>query len=155
MSTSTRLWLTLLTGVIAIGLPLAGRQMRSGGAPCCDLDGTKIIDIYRVDIVDGEGNPHAFCCPRCARIWLKHQKQPPTAITVTDESTGETLDASSAWYVGSSVVTNHSNGNRVHVFARQADAEKHAETFLGLVLPKSESPFLMPGGERPPHSVAP
>jgi hypothetical protein len=143
MSTMKVPWLPLLATVFSIGLPVAAHHLRHGEEPGCAFDGTKIVELYRVDVVDAGGQARAFCCPRCARLWLKRQQQPPRAITLRDESTGERLDASAAWYVLSSVRTSQANGNQVHVFARRVDAEKHAATFRGGLLSQAESPFAL------------
>ena len=84
---------------------------------------------------------YLFCCVRCAEIWLRGQPSPPRAVLVTDEESGEELDASAAWYVRSSVVTTPATGNRVHVFRSRADAERHADAYGGTVLARSEAPF--------------
>jgi hypothetical protein len=124
----------------AAALPLVGFWLRRDAAPGCALDGAKIDPAYRVEVIDGRGRPHALCCLRCAEIWLKSQPT-PQAILVTDEASGERIDARDAWYVRSSVVTTPATGNRVHVFRSRADAEKHADEFGGTVLSESERPL--------------
>jgi len=59
-------------------------------------------------------------------------------VTVTDEVTGKRIDASIAWFVESSIVTNQSTGNKIHAFAEKTDAEKHAKDFSGVII---ENPF--------------
>jgi hypothetical protein len=140
MNLSKRPWLVLL-GLVVLILPVAGRYLRRGGPPRCALDGIPIDPVYRVRVVEDGGAAHDFCCPHCAELWLKQQGRPPRSITVTDESTHEPLDAAAASYARSMVVTQQANGNRIHVFGRRADAEKHAETFSGIVLGKSMRPF--------------
>jgi len=133
-------WLSTLAGlVVVVGLAAAAQWARHGTQEGCALDGSRIDPIYRVDIVDDRGESHAFCCPTCARLWLARRPDPPRAITVTDEASGERIDAAGAYYVRSAVVTRPTTGNRVHVFRSRADAEKHAEAFGGVVLP--EAPF--------------
>src|SRR5690348_10357833 len=101
MNTWKRTWLLLLAAVVVVSLPVAGRLLRRGSPARCALDGIDIDPLYRVSVEDGAGRDHVFCCPHCARLWLKQQSDPPRSITVTDESTGEPIDSSSAWYARS------------------------------------------------------
>ncbi len=134
-------WAWCLAGLaVAVGLPLAAHWARPTPAGCA-LDGLPINAAYRVAVVDAAGGVHEFCCPRCAQLWLGRQATPPRAITVTDEATGREIDAAAAWYVRSSVVTMPSTGNGVHAFASRTDAEHHAATCAGTVLPEAEKPF--------------
>jgi hypothetical protein len=126
---------------IVVGLPLAGKWARSTPEKKCDLDGAKIDPVYRVRVVDGDGAEHAFCCIQCASHWLGHQRETPRWVVVTDEVSGKDVDAASAWYVRSLVVTVAHTGNRVHAFANHADAAKHMETGRGTVLEGPEKPF--------------
>jgi hypothetical protein len=124
---------TFILLALAVALPLLGYLARRPLTGCA-LDGVKINPDYRVEVVDAGGARRAFCCIRCAQIWLGHQSAPLRAITVTDETSGEPIDAAAAWYVRSSVVTVWTTGNRIHAFRDRADAEKHAATFAGVVL---------------------
>jgi hypothetical protein len=134
-------WLCLFLGLAAmVGLPVLGRLARRTDTGCA-LDGAKIDPAYRVEVVDADGQTHAFCCVRCAEIWLRHRAAPPRAVRVTDEVSGEPVDAASAWFVRSSVVTRPATGNRVHAFRSRADAEKHAATFAGVVLEPAQRPL--------------
>jgi hypothetical protein len=135
-------WVTGLAGLlVAVGLPFAGHWARSRRGPDCALDGMPVEAVYRVEVVDGRGRSHAFCCLRCAQIWLDHQPAAPQSVTVTDEATGAPLDAAAAFYVRSEVVTTPTTGNRVHVFANRADARRHAEHNHGRVLSGPEAPL--------------
>ena len=53
----------------------------------------------------------------------------------------EEVDAASAWFVRSQVVTNPVTGNRVHAFRNPDDARRHAEAFGGVLLSGAERPF--------------
>jgi hypothetical protein len=135
-------WLRSLLALAGlVGLALAGHWVRRPAAPACALDGANIEDVYRVEVVDARGHTHVFCCPRCARIWLEHQTEPSQAVTVTDETSGQRVDATAAYYVRSSVVTAPATGNRIHVFRTLTDAERHAGAFGGVLLPEAENPF--------------
>jgi hypothetical protein len=126
---------------LAVGLPLAGSWLRRTPGPRCTLDGLELSDLYRVRVVDAQTRALEFCCIRCAQIWLKRQAQRPRAIQVVDEASGVELSAEEAFFVRSLVVTTPSVGNRIHVFARRADAEKHANQFSGRLLEGTERPF--------------
>jgi hypothetical protein len=144
MNACTKLRLGGVAGlVVVVGLPLAAYLMRGNANGGCALDGAKINTAYRVQIVDGHGDSHAFCCLRCAQLWLKRQSAPPQSVVVADESSGEEIDAQEAVYVRSSVVTTPATGNRIHAFRSRADAEKHADRFGGTVLSESETPLYM------------
>jgi hypothetical protein len=135
-------WRTALVGTVVVaGLALLAHWARRDAGTGCALDGTRIDPAYRVEVVDSAGGSYAFCCPTCARIWLGRQSAPPRAVTATDEASGEAIDAATAHYVRSSVVTNAGTGNRIHVFRDRGDAERHAERFGGTVLSESENPF--------------
>jgi hypothetical protein len=153
MSVSKQSWFLLLGLVVVVGLPLLERwSRRPPSASACALDGVQIAPIYRVEVVDNRGATHAFCCLRCAEIWLEHQSALPREVRVTDEESGQPVAAAAAWYVRSSVVTVPTTGNRVHVFRNRADAERHAETFAGTVLPEAKQPLrrwtTAPGDQR-------
>jgi hypothetical protein len=132
-------WLGLL--LVVVGVPLAVHRARGNAEPRCDFDGNKVERACRVDIVDSEGRPHVFCCPGCALAWLTRQADAPRSITVTDEVSGQPLDAARAVYVRSSALDTQATGRSLHVFRSEADAEKHADTFAGIVLSESERPF--------------
>jgi hypothetical protein len=140
---ATFVW-ALLGLAVVLGLPVAGWLSRRNAAPGCSLDGLPIDPAYRVEVADADGRTYAFCCPRCAAIWMSRRAEPPQAVTVTDEAAGGPVDAAAAWYVRSSVVTVTATGNRVHAFRDRADAERHAERFLGTVLPPQDTPSHLP-----------
>ncbi len=130
---------TLLGGLVVAALAVVSQWVRSKPADACALDGSKIDAVYRVEIIDEQDGARAFCCVECARLWLARQPMPPRRILVTDESGGDVIDAATAYYVRSRVVTRPTTGNRIHVFRNRTDAERHAEQFGGVVL--SEPPF--------------
>jgi hypothetical protein len=135
-------WGSTLAGLVVVAsLAAVGHWARGHPAGGCALDGSPIDPVYRVAIVDARGNSHEFCCLTCARMWLDRQSTPPRAVTVTDETSGERIDAAAAYYVRSAVVTRAATGNRIHVFRNRADAEKHADACAGYVLSEAEGPF--------------
>jgi len=127
--------------VLVAALPLAGRAWRAGGAPGCALDGIPLREGTRVRVVDAAGRERSFCCIDCASRWLVRSGDRPRGITVTDETTGAPVPAARAWFVRSRVVVLPATGCRIHAFASEADARKHAESFGGLVLEGGERPL--------------
>ena len=131
-------WVRYLAGLAVIaGLPLLGFWARRDAAPRCALDGVKLDPHYQVQVIDVAGEARGFCCPRCAALWIERQSSPCLAVRVTDELSGEWVDASAAYFVRSLVVTTAANGNRIHVFRDRA----HAERFGGKVLEGLETPL--------------
>jgi hypothetical protein len=122
-------------------LPMIGHWARRDRAGRCALDGVKIEPLYAVRVRDAEGADRDFCCPICAELWLGRQAAPPRIIYVTDETTGDRLDARRAFFVRSSVVTVPTTGSRVHAFAAEADAVRHADAARGHLLEGEERPF--------------
>ena len=134
-------WIAAAGLLVVVGLPLVGKWVRRTPQERCTLDGARIDPLYRVRVVDNQDQDHPFCCIRCATLWLSRQKVKPRSVRVTDEATGREIDAAAAWFVRSSVVTMAHTENRIHAFARHADAARHAAAALGSVLPDSERPF--------------
>lgn len=136
------------TGAIAVVLLLllsaAAVGLRHESATGCALDGVAIDPLYRVQVVDAKHQTQQFCCLRCAELWLKRQAARPKAIHVTDETTGELLNASEAHYVRSLVVTSPATGNRIHAFGTRESAVQHANMFRGTLLVGNEQPFAGP-----------
>jgi hypothetical protein len=140
-SPRSRLLLLLGCLLVVVGLPLAGKWLRRQRGPRCTLDGLAIEPLYEVRIVDSAGAAQRFCCIHCAVSWLARRGERPGAIYVTDEVSGEEIDARSAHFVQSAVVTNPITRNRVHVFRDRADAEEHVRAFGGQLLTGAERPF--------------
>lgn len=137
-----RFWFaSLLVAVSAVLLPLVGTWSRRQKLAQCAIDGVAVVPIYGVEVVAANGERRRFCCVRCAEYWLANEPSRPSAIDVTDEVTGQALDASQAYYVRSSVMTNTVTGNRIHVFAEQHDAQGHAAQFRGRLLEGEEHPL--------------
>jgi hypothetical protein len=134
-------WLAAVVGVaVAAVLPVAGHWLRRIPTGGCALEGAGIVPAFRVRVVDEPGESRAFCCIRCAELWLAGRGARPRAIYVTDEETGREVEADAAYFVRSPVVTNPGTGNHVHAFARRAAALRHA-ALGGTVLAGSERPF--------------
>jgi hypothetical protein len=134
-------WASLLVALSAVVLPWLGSRSRRQRLPECALDGIAIVPIYAVEIVDAERQKHRFCCVRCAEYWLAQQTSPASEIYVTDEVSGQLVEAGEAFFVRSSVETNAVTGNRIHAFENRADAEGHAAQFRGRLLAEGERPL--------------
>jgi hypothetical protein len=127
--------------MIILGLPLAGHRARRRAGDCCALDGVPIESVYRVRILDDQGQSSDFCCLKCAELWLKAQQARPRTILVTDEVSGREVEADRAYFVQSTVVTTPTTGNHVHTFESEAAAQRHADRFGGIVLEGADRPF--------------
>jgi hypothetical protein len=136
-------WLTVaLAGLfLSVGLPLLGHwARRDASSPHCALDGRKIGRTFRVRIVEEDGQSLEFCCIQCAQTWLQRRPAEPKAILVTDESSGEEIDAGAAFFVRS-LVQDPTTGSRIHVFRTGEEATRHAARFHGAVLSGREVPL--------------
>ncbi len=135
-------WWTALAGlVIAAALPVVGHQVRKDGRPRCNWDGLVIEAAFRVRVRDAAGALTGFCDIGCARSWIDRQPSAPHQILVTDEASGELMDATEAFFVRSSIVTNRVTGNRWHVFRDRDHAEQHAEQSRGRLMVGPDHPF--------------
>ena len=135
-------WITGLIGLLlAAALPGIGHLARRVPAGRCALDGVAIEPLYRVRVVDGAGGSHIFCGIRCARRWIDRQGERPRTVYVTDEAGGAEVDAGSAFFVQSGVLTNPITGNHIHVFRDRERAEEHARSFRGVLLTGANRPF--------------
>jgi hypothetical protein len=135
-------WRKALIGLAAVcGLAAGGALVRRGSATGCALDGMPIDPLLRIHVVDARGRGHDFCCISCAELWLGRQTEPAHGIYVTDEASGQQVDARHAYFVRSLVITVAATENRIHAFARRADARKHADAFGGRILSQSVQPF--------------
>src|SRR5437868_12647120 len=97
-----------IVGLVYLGvltlLPLAGHWARRGAARTCAHDGGRIEPRYRVRVVDEQGRDFEFCCIHCADAWLRNEAATPRAVYVTDETSGEEVEPSSAYFVRSLLV---------------------------------------------------
>ncbi|MFH1629821.1 MAG: hypothetical protein ABIE47_14020 [Pseudomonadota bacterium] len=97
----------------------------------CSLDGSRIQPLYEVIIVLREKSIRRFSSIISSRIWFRENSEKVSAILVTDEATGEKIDAGQAFYVESEVVTTPHTRNSIHVFGQREAAELHALKFSG------------------------
>ena len=131
-----------LGGILAAAaLPLLGRAIRSGGEPRCPFNGVGIDPARAVRITGSDGRERTLCCVDCARRWLAREGGTPRGILVVDETKGGQVPAGKAWFVESRVLAFPVCGCRIHAFAREADARRHAEDFGGIVLEGDHRPL--------------
>ncbi len=134
-------WLLVVGGLlVVVGLPLLGNWARRTPPDGCALDGGPIDPLLRVRIVDDQGESRSFCCIVCATMWLKNHAESARTVFVSDELSGEELEAGKAYFVRSGVMTKATTENHTHVFRNAIDAERHAATG-GTVLHGEERPF--------------
>jgi len=108
----------------------------------CRVDGTGIIPITRVELVDDKGEEALFCSLCCARTWLDSHEQlreqlsdGSAILTVVDEISGKEIDASLAYWVQSKEYSRKENNCRVHVFGDKQAASKYLGRHDGKELP--------------------
>lgn len=134
-------WWLVLLALVVFGLPVLGHLARGRPESTCALDGAPIDPACRVQIVDCRSRPHVFCCILCGQRWLEQQNEAPQTVRVAEEPSGRMIDAAGAWFVRSAVVNVPHTGNRIHAFAREGDARRHAAAQRGVVLPDDERPL--------------
>ena len=117
--------------LFAAALPVAGAAWRRDGAPRCALDGVRPAAGAASEIRFADGRREVFCGPGCLVRRLATLAAPPARALVVDETTGAAVDAASAWYVESAVISNPANRDRLHAFAREQDARRHAAAHHG------------------------
>lgn len=128
-------------------LPFALRPLRVDGTERCALNGVPVDPAYAVRLLDEtSGTSLHFCCPMCADVWAAKSKPTRWRAFVIDEASGREIDAADAWFVRSRVVAVPATDSRVHSFADEAAARRHAEEFRGTLLEGDERP-LRPAGE--------
>lgn len=123
----------ILGAVLLLALISAFYQTRYS-RPRCAFDGVVVEPIYEVGMTLKDGTELCFCSIYCARTWYKDNEDRVQAITITDEVTGEKVDAFLAFYVESQVVTVKHNGNRIHAFRDRKEAGLHARMYRGRIV---------------------
>lgn len=135
-----RNWILVLFAIlVTVTLIYALSRERRGAR--CDYDGTRIQPIYEIDVTLEDGSVKRFCSVVCARSYLKNKIANIKYVTVTDEVTGNKLDAFLAFYVESNIVTIPHVENNIHVFAKQEDARRHARQYNGKLIPNPFKEF--------------
>ncbi len=119
-------------GLAAVALlPVAGRLLRGRDDARCTWDGVAVDARFEARLVRADGEGERFCCLCCLARRLATLDAPARRVVVADEVSAAEVDADAAWYVDSAVVTNRSTGCRVHAFADEAAAARHAAAFHG------------------------
>ena len=125
----------IITAIISVLVVYPGHIHAS---PRCSLDGSRIQPIYEVIIVVRNKSVHRFSSIISARIWFRGNNEQASTILVTDEATGEKIDAGQAFYAESEVITTPHTRNKIHVFGQREAAELHAHEFRGKLV---KNPF--------------
>lgn len=120
--------------VVAAAVPPVGAALRASGAPRCALDGVRVTPETRARARLDDGRVEDFCGPACLAKRLRDPALAGARATVTDETSGAEIAAGSAWFVESAVTSVPANGSRLHAFAREEDARRHAAAHHGTVL---------------------
>lgn len=112
------------------------------GSESCRLDGTGIIPITRVVLVDESGEESLFCSLCCAKTWIDNHpdlsvqlKEGKANLTLVDEISGLEIDSSLAYWVESNQYSRLENKCRVHVFSDKQAASKYLRLHQGQELP--------------------
>lgn len=126
------LFLSLILVMLAFGCKKSTSPNR------CDYDGTPIEPLYAVYFTLQDGTEKKFCSIVCASMSFSELKKKVKEVMVVDEVSGKRISASQAFFVESEVVTVLHVKNRIHVFARREDVEKHLLNFGGKWV---ENPF--------------
>ena len=126
---------------IVLAIALAGiSYQKLLKSPRCVYEGSAIPRIYEVDIVLKDKSTRKFCSIYCAREWFKKNAGSVSHAIVTDEIRGNKIDSYMAYFVESELVSNKTNGDRIHVFQQRQDALTHAERFHGATI---DDPFVV------------
>ena len=123
-------WPLVFLAAVAFGFG-TGLRDRPGG-PRCLRCGAPSDTIGRVRFLLPDGTDRVFCSIPCARA----AGVPEGArVRVTDEATGQEVDADAAFFVESEAVSVAHNRTRIHAFARTTDAAAHLEQHRGRWVP--------------------
>lgn len=114
-------------------------ELRQKKGDKCDFDGNRINPIHQVNVTTGDGKEHNFCSICCASYWLDQnpdvlgtiKESKGGSISVVDEITGETIDATLGYWVRSSKISVHENNCDLHVFKDPGDAARHIHDYRG------------------------
>jgi hypothetical protein len=121
----------------AAAAPSVARHLRGDGSDRCDLDGSAIDPAARVRIVDEQSVSHRFCGVHCAERWIEKSGERVREILVTDEASGNEVDARGAWFVWMRAP----GESGIRAFADEREARRHAAAFGSTVLTGDERPF--------------
>ncbi len=122
-------WVASFIAILIPFLVFGCEKGTSGGR--CDYDGVRIQTLYAVHFSLKDGSEKRFCSVACATMSFPKLKDRIGKVIVTDEVSGNKINASQAFYVESEVVTVPHVKNRIHIFANREDAIKHLRKFNG------------------------
>lgn len=135
---SNKRWIALFITFLIISLGSGCKGERKSIEGRCDYDGVKIEPLYAVYFTLKDGTEKKFCSIACASLSFPELKGRIKEVIVVDERSGTKINASKALFVESEVVTVPHVKNRVHVFGKREDANKHLDKFKGKWV---ENPF--------------
>ncbi|MBI4686865.1 MAG: hypothetical protein HY756_03670 [Nitrospirae bacterium] len=133
-----RTTLAIIIILISVALSFLTVFYNKQNTPVCSYDGTRIEPIYEVDIKQKDGRLLRFCSVYCAKGWFKEKPGEVDSVIVTDEITGEKIDAAIAFFVESEVVAIEATQNRIHAFKNKEYAVNHARQYKGKII---DNPF--------------
>ncbi|RJO61772.1 hypothetical protein C4544_01910 [candidate division WS5 bacterium] len=116
---------------VSVAISLIVISFQKQGTHVCHYDGEKSRPIYEVNITLKDGDVMQFCSIYCAGAWFKENAAKADTVIVTDEITGEKLDASIAFFVESDVISVATTRNRIHAFKDEHHAQTHAKQYNG------------------------
>lgn len=140
-SPGKRLFPTILFFLVLVLIAWFSGQNRQS-SETCRVDGTGIVPITRVVLIDEKGEESLFCSLCCAKTWLTgHEELIPqlaagkASLTVVDEISGQEIDASLAYWIKSKEYSRQENRCQNHVFSDKQAASKHLRQHQGEELP--------------------
>ncbi len=135
----------LLVALVSIGLGLfSSYYMYGHEVERCDLCGISINPTFEARLHLKDGTVKRYCCIHCALEAYREFKDRVEWVSVTDQETGEKLNANDVIYVENDVITCKPCGLKLHVFASelaglQSRAKKYMKVFGGRI---ALNPFL-------------
>ncbi len=121
----------LILGFIGILCFPLFRQEHSRSAQRCAYDGAKIDSLYEVQFLMKGGEVLRFCSIACALQALEQRKEGIGLIMVTDEVSGQKVDAEKTFFVESKVISVPHVKSNVHAFASEEASQRHQNQYQG------------------------
>lgn len=116
----------LVVVILSIGLGLFssyymyGRQVET-----CDLCGIPINSTFEAMLHFKDGTGKHYCCVNCALHACRELKEKVDWVSVTEQETGQKLNANDVIFVENDIITCKPCGTRLHIF----EAETHGGFF--------------------------
>ena len=106
----------------------------------CANDGLRINPLYEVQFSMKDSSVYRFCSIVCALQAFDRLKENIALALVTDEVSGQKVNAEKAFFIESRVVTVPHVKNRIHVFASEPEAVHHRDEYSGKHI---NNPFIL------------